>query len=760
MKALKFLSIFLISTFVQNTLSAGIVCPPNVNIMCYDDIHYLPQVGVPTVFGYPSEILEYYDQSSNTMCASGDVTRIWYLDLNQNQQHDTGEHSCVQHIYVQHIDGNVSVTFPQDKVYSCKEDIEFEAPDWSSGPCDMMAYSFNDLVYNGASDACYKILRNFTVINWCTYENNPQGEGVWTHTQVIKVVETTKPVIKNCADITLSVSGADCKATFQISNSASDVGDCISHELEWIVDVDLWGDGIVEYTFSKSEPYPFTLKPTKNGEAISILLPEKAPIGLHKVTWKVKDKCNNYTNCLQKVVVKDTKAPTPYLHPIISAAFTKDMAPLKFPARMFNIDSYDNCTQKSMLRYSFSPNVNDSLKLIQCSNSGFQFWTVYVTDMAGNQSFTNVFALVFDNGSCNMRQTLQGQLKNSNRSTIAPIQLIAERSDHSMTESTTAQNDGSFEFNAFPLYDDFTFSIESKPKVDKKSINVLDLIMLQDYIFGDYNLTNFQFPASDINADGKINVYDVVELRDLILDSEKESDILYYFDVDTISKKEEVKSLKNQLNIKAFDGFIDITGVAVGDISDANEVSSESRSTTTLYMLQNASTIDIIPQNDEVWQGFQLKLNIPSDIIDLVEVSSGGLIHPNQIIKDVQNHSITILYPEAIAVSNHNPIISLHYSGLTPSEVGLDPSSIIVKNGYQASRVVGKYQRPMLQPNPNNGTFTIFGVDAIHSVVNVLGQPCAFEQNGNRITLSQPAGIYFIMYSANGKAETTTVSIE
>ena len=33
--------------------------PPNVNIMCYDDIHYLPQVGVPTVFGYPSEILEY-----------------------------------------------------------------------------------------------------------------------------------------------------------------------------------------------------------------------------------------------------------------------------------------------------------------------------------------------------------------------------------------------------------------------------------------------------------------------------------------------------------------------------------------------------------------------------------------------------------------------------------------------------------------------------------------------------------------------------
>ena len=157
---------------------------------------------------------------------------------------------------------------------------------------------------------------------------------------------------------------------------------------------------------------------------------------------------------------------------------------------------------------------------------------------------------------------------------------------------------------------------------------------------------------------------------------------------------------------------------------------------------------------------FSIKVEHPSDIIDLVEVSSPGLIHPNQIIKDVENHSITILYPESLAVSNHNPIISLHYSGLTPTEVGLDPSSIVVKNGYQASGIVGKYQRPMLQPNPNNGTFTIFGVDAIHSVVNVLGQPCALSKMEIGSHFHNLPGIYFIMYSANGKVETTTVTIE
>ena len=175
----------------------------------------------------------------------------------------------------------------------------------------------------------------------------------------------------------------------------------------------------------------FTLKPTKNGETISILLPEKAPIGLHKVTWKSKDKCNNYANCLQKVVVKDTKAPTPYLHPIISAAFTKRYGSIEISwhgcsTLILMITAHKNpCLDIHFLQMSMT-----QLKMIQCSNSGFQFWTVYVTDMAGNQSFTNVFALVFDNGSCNMRQTLQGQLKIAT-DLPSSIQLIVERSDHS-----------------------------------------------------------------------------------------------------------------------------------------------------------------------------------------------------------------------------------------------------------------------------------------------------------------------------------------
>lgn len=45
-----------------------------------------------------------------------------------------------------------------------------------------------------------KILNKFTVIDWCTYEpNNPQSGGIWTGTQIIKVLDNVAPVL-TCKD--------------------------------------------------------------------------------------------------------------------------------------------------------------------------------------------------------------------------------------------------------------------------------------------------------------------------------------------------------------------------------------------------------------------------------------------------------------------------------------------------------------------------------------------------------------------------------
>lgn len=85
------------------------------------------------------------------------------------------------------------VRFPPDAVAYCEEpeaeDIQFEEES-----CDLLAISKEDLKFQTGSDACYKILRTYRVINWCEYDghsdpiiigrdedcdNVPGDEAVW-----------------------------------------------------------------------------------------------------------------------------------------------------------------------------------------------------------------------------------------------------------------------------------------------------------------------------------------------------------------------------------------------------------------------------------------------------------------------------------------------------------------------------------------------------------------------------------------------------
>ena len=61
------------------------------------------------------------------------------------------------------------IKFPEDESAYCSEpepqDLEYE-----EFGCDLLAVSVNDLVFNISTDACYKILRTYRVINWCEYD--------------------------------------------------------------------------------------------------------------------------------------------------------------------------------------------------------------------------------------------------------------------------------------------------------------------------------------------------------------------------------------------------------------------------------------------------------------------------------------------------------------------------------------------------------------------------------------------------------------
>ncbi len=69
------------------------------------------------------------------------------------------------------------VEFPADISIDCGTTVpDFGEPEIFFETCEMIAVSYEDVVYNSVPGACYKIVRNWEVINWCVVGSNIDQE--------------------------------------------------------------------------------------------------------------------------------------------------------------------------------------------------------------------------------------------------------------------------------------------------------------------------------------------------------------------------------------------------------------------------------------------------------------------------------------------------------------------------------------------------------------------------------------------------------
>src|SRR5690606_14244278 len=149
--------------------------------------------------------------------------------------------------------------------------------------CSLIGYAHDDLVFTFSEGACYKILRQWTVIDWCVYEpNNPWSKGIWKHTQVIKLKNDIAPhFVYSCQDVEVPAYEPNCKGRYFEQPHVED--DCTPTEhLKWDYKIDLWADGSYDLTGAGHG------QPTVD---------RIIPIGWHKILWNVSDECGNYTSC-------------------------------------------------------------------------------------------------------------------------------------------------------------------------------------------------------------------------------------------------------------------------------------------------------------------------------------------------------------------------------------------------------------------------------------------------------------------------------
>ena len=377
---------------------AQIHCPDDIVVSCLSDLSP-DETGKANVISgnYHPSMVKFIDQDETNACNEGTVFRRWYLDVDYSNTYTENEPSCIQTITQVYENFPLNIQFPTDREFTCVDEIPVDSPTWNHHPCDLVGYTYEDEIFEFEEGACLKIVRKYYVINWCVYDENT-NEGLYEGIQIIKVFDDVVPNIENCEDQYFEVDG-NCEALVTLTNSATDVGDCASGTLTWRVSVDLWADGTEDLFYGPNEPAPFRLDPVANGAEVAVVLPEALTTSKHKVDWKVTDGCGNVRTCSSRFFIEDKKPPTPYCLNFTSSTLNgEDGWTLTIPADFFNVEALDNCSASDKIRLSFSENPEDTERVIECGDTGFQFFRIYYTDEADNQDFCEVFMIIFDNG--------------------------------------------------------------------------------------------------------------------------------------------------------------------------------------------------------------------------------------------------------------------------------------------------------------------------------------------------------------------------
>jgi hypothetical protein len=521
----------MVEAHVQDNLPPVITCPPNVTVACGTDLSNLSQYGQPVVTDNCGADWEERTIENIGECGEGFITRIFTAtDIFGNQR------TCTQLITVQNTRPfrRTDITWPRDHMinHGCldvgthPDDLPAlsRRPIFASIACSEVVASYEDLVFQYVDDVCFKILRTWTVIDWCQFNPFVPTQGVWKHTQVIKVNNTIAPVfVRGCNENDVEVQNvADCQARMIVHAEATD--DCTpSNKLIYRWSLDLNNNGIVNMT--------------GNGRLIDRIV----EFGTHRIVWTVSDECGNESTCTVLKNIADIKKPTPYCYSQIVTVIMPSTGSVGIWASDFDAGSFDDCTPQDLLRFSFSQDPTDTGRVFTCddltSASSIFDLPMFVHDLAGNYDFCMVRLNVQDNNNtCQFndfeeedeeeedeeedeetRYEISGRIINEMNDPVkdVTVRLLADLPEFPLVQTTSSN--GEF------LFGDLAESIDFQIKPERngsylEGVTTLDIVMIQRHILGADRLGSpYRLIAADVNQDNRISAVDLVALRRLIL---------------------------------------------------------------------------------------------------------------------------------------------------------------------------------------------------------------------------------------------------
>ena len=177
----------MVEAIIQDKLPPMITsCPNDTMVACTEDFSDLSRFGWPTAIDNCNVSIRDSVYRNLNNCNLGTIVRVFIATDDQGLT-DTCRQTLT--VYDPTPFRCEDIVWPRDTtIYGCSNSLD---PDFLGRPsflnqdaCNQPVARYDDLVFNVVEGACAKILRTWTVIDWCTY-NVLTGAGTWDTTQVI-----------------------------------------------------------------------------------------------------------------------------------------------------------------------------------------------------------------------------------------------------------------------------------------------------------------------------------------------------------------------------------------------------------------------------------------------------------------------------------------------------------------------------------------------------------------------------------------------
>jgi hypothetical protein len=550
--------------------------------------------------------------------------RIWVVDF---EPFYISDNTCNNQ------DPNDGVRWPCDIVITdCPDDVPNTGePQIFADACSLIGVTYEDTRFEFADGACYKILRDWKVIDWCQY-NPATGYGLWSYTQVIKVKDEQEAEFLNCPQEPVVLCVADPGVRLPATNQAflgendPNASSCSVHvtmiqrirescNQEVAFDVKIYPFNGTEFIQAK----PRTVVPLdENHEADLVFNTEESAIqeirrnGLpyndpfcgdyHRILWSVEDGCGNWSHCEYLFRLEDCKQPSPVCINGLSTVVMPIGCQVTLWAKDFNASSFDDCNSSAELLYSFSGDAYEPSKTFNETNIpafgaeiSIAIWVadggtdhncngVISWDERNKDYCTTTIVFTDDSGNCDHSGSIvyEGEIFTYHNDPVEAVTVSLLNNNQNIYSMTTADN-GRY-LLVVPEEDGQRYTIEPR-RLDqpRNGVSTLDLVRIQKHLLGKELFDSpYQYIAADANNSESLSAIDLIEIRKLILGIYTEFPLN-----ESWRFVDKNFNMANQQHPWPFNGVIDIQysgtsvsdldfiGVKVGDVNNSVQANAQ-----------------------------------------------------------------------------------------------------------------------------------------------------------------------------------------